>query len=208
MKGHPYAELFPPMSDDEKHDLRESINKYGLLEPIVTHEGMILDGCHRYRICVELGIEPKFIPYEGDDPSGFVIARNLHRRHLEKSQRAMIADQIATLRRGQKKSDAENSATQGEVAKMMRVSPDSVQSARVVRERGIPDLSEAVLQGKIPVSKAKAIARLPKEKQKQAMDQRRQSRMHSPSSAKTVGKHSKKCGRCGAPVDGRGRYAP
>jgi ParB-like chromosome segregation protein Spo0J len=208
MKGHPFAELFPLMSDDEVRNLRESIQRYGLLEPIVTYEGMILDGRHRYRICLELGIEPKFIPYEGDDAIGFVVAKNLHRRHLEKSQRAMIADRIATLQQGQKKSHAENSATQSEAAKMMGVSPDLIQSARVVCEQGISELQEAVAQGKMAVSRAKIVASLPKEEQKRAMDHQRLNQLHRPPNAKAERRNPKKCKRCGAPVNGAGKYVP
>jgi ParB-like chromosome segregation protein Spo0J len=33
------------------------------------HEGKILDGRHRYRACLELGITPKFVELGGSDES-------------------------------------------------------------------------------------------------------------------------------------------
>jgi hypothetical protein len=46
------------------------------------YEGQILDGRNRARACEALGIEPETRVYAGDDPVGFVISRNLHRRRF------------------------------------------------------------------------------------------------------------------------------
>jgi len=76
------------MSDAEYRGLRDSIAADGLHEEIVTHEGRILDGRHRYRACMETGVTPRFRAYSGDAPLLFVIAQNIHRRHLTITQRA------------------------------------------------------------------------------------------------------------------------
>lgn len=55
---------------------------------------------HCYMAARDLGITYPYCEYEGDDPLGFVISRNLKRRHLTESQRAMIAAAIAKLPRG------------------------------------------------------------------------------------------------------------
>jgi len=88
---HAAAEIFPQMDEGNFQELKDDIAANGQQEPIVTYQGQILDGRHRYRACTELGIEPLIREYEGDDPWGFVVSMNLHRRHLKDSQRAMIA---------------------------------------------------------------------------------------------------------------------
>jgi hypothetical protein len=82
MHPHPLAEKYPLMSGDEYEAFKADIGERGLQNPIWLYEGKILDGRNRYRACGELGVEPFFAEYDGDDPVGFVDCQNLHRRHL------------------------------------------------------------------------------------------------------------------------------
>ena len=51
-----------PLTQEEYEALRISIDIKGQLEPIeVMADGTIIDGHHRYRICIELNKEPKYI---------------------------------------------------------------------------------------------------------------------------------------------------
>lgn len=54
----------------------------------------MLDGRHRLRACVELGREPIFKTYEGEDPAAYVVAQSLARRNLTSTQRAMIGARL------------------------------------------------------------------------------------------------------------------
>ena len=51
LEAHAYCAFFPKMPGDEFKGLKESIKSNGLLNPIVTYQGEILDGAHRYRAC-------------------------------------------------------------------------------------------------------------------------------------------------------------
>ena len=53
---HPYAEIFPPMSSPEFDGFCGDILQKGLQEPIVLHEGKVLDGWHRYLACLVEGV--------------------------------------------------------------------------------------------------------------------------------------------------------
>lgn len=175
MQLHPLAELFPPMRDEEFKGLIEDIRKNGLREPIITHDGTVLDGRNRYRACIEIGIEPLTRPWDGKgDPIDFVLSKNLHRRHLKEGQRAMIADRVATLKEGRPKKEtasieAVKASAQAEAADRLKVGRSSVQRARIVREKGIPELQAAVVAGEVSVSAASEVAKLPKSRQQEIM---------------------------------------
>src|SRR5712671_1568024 len=94
LKFHPLCEMFPLMVEDELDALVEDIRKNGLLEPIITYHGKILDGRNRYRACPLAGVAPRFEPYTGSDPLAFVISKNVRRRHLTQEQKR---DVIAKL---------------------------------------------------------------------------------------------------------------
>jgi hypothetical protein len=85
-----YEKLMPRMSDEEFAELKESIQSEGQHYPIVANENLeVLDGHHRLRACVELGIEPDFEVRKFEDrllEKRFVIEANLRRRHLNNFQ--------------------------------------------------------------------------------------------------------------------------
>ena len=83
MKRHPLSESWPPLRETELLTLRESIAAgFDPHHPIVLHEGMVLDGWHRYEAAQAAGVEPVFVDYAGADPAGYVIARHRGRRNL------------------------------------------------------------------------------------------------------------------------------
>lgn len=99
MEVHEYAKLFPPMSEEEFNELVEDIRQNGQLEPIIVYEDKILDGRNRYNACMKLGIKPKMKDYDGENlsPLNFVISKNIKRRHLTASQKAILALEIKPL---------------------------------------------------------------------------------------------------------------
>ena len=89
---HSAAKLLPPMTDEEYRGLVADIKRTGQREPIVLFKGRVLDGVHRLRACRELGLTPERITRDDiADPVAYVLSRNLQRRHLTPSQRAMLA---------------------------------------------------------------------------------------------------------------------
>jgi len=174
LEFHPLANIFPLMEGQEFEALVEDIKAAnGLHEKITLYEGCILDGRNRYRACKALGIDIttlEFDEYDGPDPLGFVISLNLARRHLSESQRAMIAAQCANMRQGARTDLAQICAmSQSDSAKRFNISRRSVQLAKQVVDRGIPELIENVERGDLPVSKAAEISKLSPEQQEEIL---------------------------------------
>ena len=151
---HPLAALFPLMEGRAFADLRADIAAHGLLEPIVTYEGKVLDGRNRLRACVETDTTPVFREWKGKDPLAFVLSANLQRRHLDESQRAMVAAKLATLPRGANQHTEISACSQGKAGALLSVSSDSIQFARKVIDSATPELITAVEQGDVKVSQA------------------------------------------------------
>ena len=85
---HPLSAAWPDLKGEESQAMAESMRADGFdqSQPVVLHEGMVLDGWHRYQQARELGIKPIFMDYAGGDPAGFVIGRHKARRHISKEE--------------------------------------------------------------------------------------------------------------------------
>lgn len=166
---HEVSEIFPMMSYVEFGELKSDIKLNGLREPIYLYKEDIIDGRNRYLACKEVGVEPVFREWDGKgDLVSFVVSLNLHRRHLNESQRAMVATKIANLKQGDNRFTLDPQicgSTQHEAAKLLNISQRSIQHATKVLESGVPELSERVMAGGVAVSTASDIATLPKEHQ-------------------------------------------
>jgi hypothetical protein len=117
-----------------------------------TAEITLIDGHNRARGCHSAGVAIRTVDYVGEDPLGFVLSTNLHRRHLVESQRALVAARLATMHQG-----ARIDVAQMEVmslpaaADALNVSRSAVHRARIVQERQqeLADATEATLRGAV-----------------------------------------------------------
>ena len=115
-------QVMPNMAQDEYEALKEDIVERGVMVPIEFDEdGNVLDGHHRLKICVELGIDnyPKIIRAGMSEAEKWTHARklNMARRHLTREQRReLIQSQIK---------DAP-SLSDRQIAKMLGVSHSTV----------------------------------------------------------------------------------
>lgn len=111
-----------------------------------------------------------------------VVSLNLTRRHLNESQRAIVAARIKPMFEeaakermlaGKKVNPSANLRGGTEVhkaaedaAKLLNVSPRTVESGSRVLSHGTPELVQAVENGEIKVSTAATLTKLPADQQK------------------------------------------
>jgi N6-adenosine-specific RNA methylase IME4 len=154
MQNHQYANLFPMMSADEMSALIKDMqdNGYDKTSPIITYQSMILDGRNRYRAAAEASVKPVFVEYVGDDPLAFVLSHNLHRRHLNETQRAGVAAKLANMPRGgaeYRTPNLENEkVTIPQAAEMLNVATYRAVAA------AMPELVEKMDSGEMTANKA------------------------------------------------------
>jgi hypothetical protein len=191
---HPICLLIPSADEDELQDLADDIRAHGLVNPIVLFEGMILDGRNRATACERAGVAARYVQFAGgrEDALILVISHNLRRRHLTKQA---IADALLaaedfnlhyTLAGPARERQAADAAADGPEAhsvikitepktassrKLAQaaggvVSHAMIAASRKVKEKGEPELQEAVKRGRIGVQDAAKVADLLPEQQK------------------------------------------
>lgn len=159
---HPIADIFPMMSRREFDELVADIDAHGQQVPIWTFNGSIIDGRNRYKACLKLNLVPMMIEWEGDESElvSFIVSLNLKRRHLKTSQRGAVAAKLANMPNHRPlDKDANLHTSKVEAAELLNVSPRTVADAKVVLDKGSPELIEAVEQGSVAVSAAAEVAK-------------------------------------------------
>lgn len=185
LEFHPLANLFPLIEGQAFADLVADVKANGLLDKVVLLDGKILDGRNRYRAALEAGLDLGFAhvranlfrifdPAIEGDPLTWVLSKNLHRRHLDESQRSAVGAKLETLghggqRHGGTEQDASLQLTRSAVAGIVNVSPRSIASSKKVLNEGAPELFTAIERGQVKASVAEKLLALPKEKQVEAV---------------------------------------
>jgi site-specific DNA-methyltransferase (adenine-specific) len=171
---HPACLLFPRLSDDELQALADDIRHNGLLTPIVTLDGQILDGRNRLAACMIAGVKPRFVEWDGEgSPLAWVVATNLVRRHLTASQRAVVAFDLLPMLEAEAKDRQRQSPGRGKkVAKELATSSGKASqiaaritktnSAYVEKVKAInkkaPEIIPALKLGRMTLSEAGRLA--------------------------------------------------
>jgi N6-adenosine-specific RNA methylase IME4 len=153
--------MFPMIPEADRKLLADDIVTFGQRDPIILLDGMVLDGRNRQWACGFADVEPIYEQYVGGDPLNFVLSKNLHRRHLTESQRALIAAAIVDWERGVNQTTAGPANLQTRrAAEKLSISERAVYSAKRIHEKGAPELLDAIRAGKVTIHTGEAISEL------------------------------------------------
>lgn len=175
MKQHPLSAAFPAMAADEYQALVDSVTNNGVINPITTYEGMVLDGWHRYSAANEVGVECPMVELDGVDPQAFVIAQNKDRRHIAQGQIALAVAAVyrwkprGANQHGASAPGADPAKTTAQLAEIAGVGERTMERAKTVEAKATPKVKEAVKAGEISVKRAAEIAQLPAKEQAKAL---------------------------------------
>lgn len=169
-----YDAILPRLSKEEYEALKLSIKEEGQHFPIVYNEEReILDGHHRYRVCQELGIDPKFEKKVFSNKlleKKFVIEANLRRRQLTdfvRGEFGLFLMEIETERAKQRQ-EATQFGSSGPVqmnlteeakgqardivARQIGLSPTTFQRVLTIIEKGSEDLKKKCRKGQTSIA--------------------------------------------------------
>lgn len=136
---HPACEAFPLMSDEDFAEFVEGMKSHHDDVVVHLHDGQIVDGRHRQRACIELGIQPTYETIElADDDTieDWVWRKNANRRQLTALQKAQAARKLWP-KTTEKDPTKENSVAK--VAERIGVSANTVRNAdKLMRESDRP----------------------------------------------------------------------
>ncbi len=186
-----FAELLPEQSDDELIKLNDSIKQDGVRDPIVLWKQadgrfVIVDGHTRYGIAKELGIPVPYVVREFEDDDAvkvFIIVTQLARRNITKLDKHLLAVDLMHLEeeRSHKRmlmgiklpEGVEHGRTADIIARRLHdpdVTSRGIQRTKVIVERGVPEVKEALVKGKLSQALAVDLARLPNDTQRDILN--------------------------------------
>lgn len=164
-----FKSLIPPLADEEYSQLESNLKTEGCRDPLVTWEGIIVDGHNRFEICTRNGISFEKISKRFADRSEaveWIIRNQFGRRNLSAYQRTMLALKLEAaiseraehrMKSGKQLDPKQNSAqgqTRDELAKLAGVSHDTVDKVKKIERLGTPDLKAKLAKGEISINKA------------------------------------------------------
>ena len=172
---HPLANIFPLIEGQAYQDLMADVLTYGVREPVWLYEGKILDGRNRYRAAKAMRVECPMQEYTGQDATAFVISLNLHRRHLNESQRGMVAAKLANMQLGDNQHQASANlqtqpVSQSDAADMLNVSTRTVAAAAKVQAEAPQEVAKAVEAGSVSINLATQFVALPNDFKQEAIE--------------------------------------
>jgi hypothetical protein len=178
-----------PLTPNEYAALERSLLAEGCRDALVLWGEVLIDGHNRYAICQKHGIPFKTVQNDHfdsiDDVMLWMIDNHLARRSVSDFQRGVLAlrkkEIVAakTAQAGAPEADAQTPeqggdaapsatqplATREDIARVARVSSNTISQIEKIQKAAAPELIEAVRAGTISINAAATVASLPEDQQ-------------------------------------------
>lgn len=162
--------LIPPLTSEEFKQLERNILEEGIRDPLVTWNGILVDGHNRYRIATEYDIDFETVEKEFADMNAvkeWMINNQFGRRNLNNYQRSVLALQLEDVFKAKakenqirkpdfvpQKSAEQKVETRQEIAKVANVSHDTISKVKKIEATASPEIKAKVSTGQISINEA------------------------------------------------------
>lgn len=197
-----FRDLIPPLSQEEFSQLEANCLSDGIMHPIITWQGAIVDGHNRYNIATKHNLpyqtESKEFDSEGDAII-WIIKHQFGRRNLNAYNRGLLALEMKEVFREKAKENLKQAGesfgrgiekpcqnsdnpimnnrpidTKKEIAKIANVSHDTIAKVEKIKEKATPEIKEQLVKGDISINKAYQKVKSEEKKEERRQDIRKQ----------------------------------
>jgi len=169
--------LIPPLSNEEFKQLERNILKEGIREPLITWNGILIDGHNRYRIAQKHDMNYETLEKEFDNINlvkEWMIHNQFGRRNLSNYQRSVLALQLEDVFREKAKGNLKLAAektntplpilanpieiksidTRKEISKVANVSHGTLDKVKVIQANATPEVKARLNTGTMSINEA------------------------------------------------------
>ena len=165
--------LIPPLTSEEFKQLERNILEEGIRDPLVTWNGILVDGHNRYRIAQEYDIDFETVEKEFPDiltVKVWMIVNQFGRRNLNNYQRSVLALYLEGVYNEKAKEKMKLSEGKGmqksadlkepefivrkELGKVANVSHDTISKVKKIEATASPEIKAKVSTGQISINEA------------------------------------------------------
>ena len=168
--------LIPPLSNEEFKQLERNILEEGIREPLITWNGILIDGHNRFRIAQEHDMNYETLEKEFENINlvkEWMINNQFGRRNLSNYQRSVLALQLEDVFKEKAKENLvltgenfgkglqisakpiiEKIDTRQEIAKLANVSHDTIAKVKKIEATATPEVKARLNTGTMSINEA------------------------------------------------------
>jgi DNA modification methylase len=171
---HELESLIPPLSNEEFKQLERNILEEGIREPLITWNGILIDGHNRYKIAQEHDMNYETLEKEFDNiflVKVWMIYNQFGRRNLSNYWRSVLvleledvfkekakeskSEKVSYFRQtGEVSQISDKPDTKKELAKIANVSHDTIAKVKKIQSNATPEVKEKLNTGTMSINEA------------------------------------------------------